>query len=111
MYVPIAQQGEAPSGISISVRSAGGSPALLTKSVGPHEQGEVLGTSQSLASISQIVGPVAAGWFIGRGQLYAYGFLAGGCALVGAALSWLQRERPVAGVGSAAEPSQEPDRA
>ncbi len=33
MYVPIAQQKEAPSGISISVRAGGGSPALLTKSV------------------------------------------------------------------------------
>jgi len=33
MYVPIAQQGEAPSGISISVRANAGSPALLTKSV------------------------------------------------------------------------------
>ena len=33
MYVPIGQQAEAPTGISISVRAAGGSPALLTKSV------------------------------------------------------------------------------
>ena len=33
MYVPIAQHAEPPSGISISVRAAGGSPALLTKSV------------------------------------------------------------------------------
>jgi predicted permease len=33
MYVPIAQQAEPPSGISISVRVATGSPALLTKSV------------------------------------------------------------------------------
>ena len=33
MYVPIAQQPEPPSGISISVRAATGSPALLTKSV------------------------------------------------------------------------------
>ncbi len=33
MYVPLGQQGEAPSGISISVRAAGGSPASLTKSV------------------------------------------------------------------------------
>jgi MFS transporter, DHA1 family, tetracycline resistance protein len=80
---------------------------LLTKSVGPHEQGEVLGTSQSLASISQIVGPVAAGWFIGRGQLYAYGFMAGGCALIGAALTWWQRDRTVA----APHTSHEPDRA
>jgi len=33
MYVPIAQQQEPPSGISISVRATGGSPAALTKSV------------------------------------------------------------------------------
>jgi predicted permease len=33
MYVPIAQQAEPPSGISISVRAAGSSPALLTRSV------------------------------------------------------------------------------
>jgi putative ABC transport system permease protein len=33
MYIPIAQQPQTPSGISISVRAAGGSPALLTKSV------------------------------------------------------------------------------
>ena len=33
MYIPIAQQPQPPSGISISVRAAGGSPALLTKSV------------------------------------------------------------------------------
>jgi predicted permease len=33
MYVPIAQHPEPPSGIAISVRTAGGSPALLTKSV------------------------------------------------------------------------------
>jgi putative ABC transport system permease protein len=33
MYIPIAQHAEPPTGISISVRAAGGSPALLTKSV------------------------------------------------------------------------------
>ena len=33
IYVPIAQQAEAPSGISIGVRAASGPPALLTKSV------------------------------------------------------------------------------
>jgi len=33
IYVPITQQAEPPSGISISVRAAGASPALLTKSV------------------------------------------------------------------------------
>jgi predicted permease len=34
MYVPIPQQAQPPSGISISVRAAAGSPALLTRSVG-----------------------------------------------------------------------------
>ena len=33
IYVPIPQHAQAPSGVSISVRAAGGSPALLTKSV------------------------------------------------------------------------------
>jgi predicted permease len=33
MYVPIPQHAQPPSGMSISVRAAGGSPALLTKSV------------------------------------------------------------------------------
>jgi putative ABC transport system permease protein len=33
MYVPIAQHPEPPSSVAISVRAAGGSPALLTKSV------------------------------------------------------------------------------
>ena len=33
IYVPLAQHAQMPSGISISVRAAGGSPALLTKSV------------------------------------------------------------------------------
>jgi predicted MFS family arabinose efflux permease len=59
---------------------------LLTKSVGPDEQGALLGTSQSLAGISQIAGPVIAGWLIGRGQLAAYGLVAGGFALLGALL-------------------------
>ena len=33
MYLPLAQQSEPPSSMSVSVRAAGGSPALLTKSL------------------------------------------------------------------------------
>jgi MFS family permease len=60
---------------------------LLTQSVGRDEQGAALGTSQSLASISQIVGPSMAGFFIQHQQLWAYGLTAGLFALVGAVLS------------------------
>ena len=59
---------------------------LLTKSVGPSEQGAVLGVSQSLSGISQIMGPIVAGWLIGTSRLTAYGLVAGGCAMVGALL-------------------------
>lgn len=60
---------------------------LITKSVGRDEQGAALGTSQSLASISQIIGPEAAGLIIQLGILPAYGVAAGAVALIGALLS------------------------
>ncbi len=60
---------------------------LITKSVGRHEQGEALGASQSLASISQMVGQPLAGVLIGNHLLAAYGLAAGLIALIGAALS------------------------
>jgi MFS family permease len=60
---------------------------LLTRSVGRREQGAALGTSQSLASISQMVGQPLAGLLIERGLLGAYGVAAAAFALVGAALS------------------------
>lgn len=59
---------------------------LLTRSVESDEQGAVLGVSQSLAGISQIMGPVVAGFLIGHGWLAAYGLVAAGAALVGATL-------------------------
>jgi predicted MFS family arabinose efflux permease len=61
--------------------------SLITKSVGREEQGAALGTSQSLASVSQIVGPETAGFLIEHGHLAAYGFAAALFALVGALLS------------------------
>ncbi|WP_437285233.1 MFS transporter [Sorangium sp. So ce406] len=56
---------------------------LLTKSVGRDEQGAALGVSQSLASISQIVGPIGAGWLIEHRALTAYGLMAATFAVVG----------------------------
>jgi DHA1 family tetracycline resistance protein-like MFS transporter len=74
---------------------------LITKSVGRSEQGAALGTSQSLASISQMVGQPLAGLIIGYGLLAWYGVAAGVFALVGAALS-LQPEPAADAVGSSA---------
>jgi MFS transporter, DHA1 family, tetracycline resistance protein len=59
---------------------------MLTKSVGPQEQGGALGASQSLGSIAQIVGPLTAGWLIEHERLGAYGIAAGGFALAGVVL-------------------------
>lgn len=64
---------------------------LLTHSVGAHEQGAVLGVSQSLSSVAAIIGPIVAGWLIGNGQLGMYGMAAGAIALVGAIM--MLRER------------------
>ena len=74
---------------------------LITKSVGRHEQGEALGTSQSLSSISQMVGQPLAGILIQHQLLWAYGLAAGAFALVGALLSMqpepAARDRAVVG--------------
>jgi MFS family permease len=60
---------------------------LITKSVGRHEQGAALGTSQSLASISQMVGQPLAGLLIEQHLSSWYGLAAGAIALVGVILS------------------------
>lgn len=61
---------------------------LLTKSVGRHEQGAVLGVNQSLNSVAQIIGPLIAGWLIEHRRLGAYGLTVGAFALAGAAISF-----------------------
>ena len=66
---------------------------LLTKSVGPHEQGEALGVSQSLNSIAQIIGPILAGFLIEQQQLVLYGITAAVIALWGMLLT-LQSKPP-----------------
>ena len=67
---------------------------LLTKSVGRDEQGAALGTSQSLASVSQIIGPGVAGFLIQHGALWAYGVAAAVVALVGVVLSLQPEPEP-----------------
>lgn len=64
---------------------------LLTHSVGPHEQGAILGVSQSLSSVAAIIGPIIAGWLIEHELLGTYGLAAGAFALIGALL--VMRER------------------
>lgn len=56
---------------------------LITKSVGRKEQGVVLGVSQSLASVSQIIGPIIAGWLIEHHLLKTYGVVAAAFAFLG----------------------------
>lgn len=73
---------------------------LLTQSVGRDEQGAALGTSQSLASLSQIIGPELAGLFIEHHQLSLYGLTAAAFALVGVALS----SAPAPSAAPAADP-------
>ncbi len=58
---------------------------LLTKSVGRDEQGGVLGTSQALASIAQITGPVLAGFLIGKELFLLWGLAVAVFALAAAA--------------------------
>ena len=76
---------------------------LITRSVGRGEQGAALGTSQSLASISQIVGQPLAGMLIEHGLNPYHGVAAGFFALVGAMLT-LQPEPAAAAVPSPPSP-------
>lgn len=59
---------------------------LITRSVDTGEQGAALGTSQSLASLAQIAGPVLAGSLIGAGRLELYGIASAVFAAAGLAL-------------------------
>lgn len=61
--------------------------SLVTKQAGRHEQGVVLGLTQSLMSMASIVAPVLGGLLIQRGFLTAWAWAAAALAVVGAALS------------------------
>lgn len=60
--------------------------SLLSRRTGGGEQGAVIGVTQSLSSISQIVGPLVAGFLIGHDWLVAWGLLSAAVAAVGLAL-------------------------
>ncbi len=61
--------------------------SLITQQAGKREQGVVLGLTQSITSISQIVAPVIAGILIDRGQLVGWAVATAGVAFVGMLLS------------------------
>ncbi|MEO7330783.1 MAG: MFS transporter, partial [Minicystis sp.] len=68
---------------------------LITKSVGPDEQGAALGASQSLSSIAQIVAAPAVGFLIEKEQLVLYGITAGSFALIGVLLAMQPETAPL----------------
>jgi MFS family permease len=81
------------------VSSSGNAPlrpgltSLITRRVGPHEQGLVLGLSQSLNSIAQIAAPLVATAVIGRHMLGVWALLAGGFAAAALAVPTRDDER------------------
>ncbi len=61
--------------------------SLVSRCAGAGEQGVVLGLTQSLGSIAQIVAPPLGGWLIGHGILSGWVLLAGIAAALGLATS------------------------
>jgi MFS family permease len=57
--------------------------SLITQKASKREQGVVLGLTQSLTSIAQIVSPLFSGFLIDRGWLGAWALFAGGMAFCG----------------------------
>lgn len=61
--------------------------SLITQQAGRREQGVVLGLTQSITSVSQIVAPVIAGALIDRRQLSAWALSMAGVAFIGMVVS------------------------
>ena len=61
--------------------------SLITQQAGRHEQGMVLGITQSLMSMASIVSPIASGLLIEHGMLAAWAWVASALAVVGVMLS------------------------
>jgi DHA1 family tetracycline resistance protein-like MFS transporter len=76
--------------------------SLVTRNVGPNEQGVVLGLNQSINSIAQITAPMLAGFLIMQGDLSAWAWVA---AFVGLLGFFLSRPVPLAAVGDGARSS------
>ena len=79
--------------------------SLISRRAGREEQGEVLGVSQSVGSLSRVLGPAAAGFFFGEfGHSAAFFW---GALLVAAAL--VIAAKLIGGSGAARLASAEPD--
>jgi multidrug resistance protein len=61
--------------------------SLITRKAGKHEQGVILGITQSLQSVAQILSPPLATGLIGLGLANAWAFVAGGFMLCGLAVA------------------------
>ena len=61
--------------------------SLITQQAGKREQGVVLGLTQSITSISQIIAPVIAGSLIDHEQLGAWALATAGVAFLGMLVS------------------------
>jgi multidrug resistance protein len=61
--------------------------SLITQQAGKREQGVVLGLTQSITSICQIIAPIIAGTLIDRSQLAAWALVTGGIAVIGTLVS------------------------
>ncbi len=62
----------------------------ITKNVPRHQQGAILGVTQSLQSFSQIVAPLIGGYLIGTGHLSAWAWTASFIAFLGIVLMFFQ---------------------
>jgi MFS family permease len=62
--------------------------SLITQHAARHEQGVVLGLTQSLMSVASMAAPVAAGYLIGLDRLTDWAWLAAVFAAVGCAMAW-----------------------
>jgi len=65
--------------------------SLITQQAGRREQGVVLGLTQSLTSVSQIIAPIIAGMLIDRELLAAWALVAAGTTFTGFTVSKFRR--------------------
>jgi MFS family permease len=75
--------------------------SLITRFAGAHEQGTVLGVTQSMTSVASMISPAAAGYLIGHGQLALWALLAAAMGGAGLAIASLRRS----GASAAREPA------
>jgi MFS family permease len=74
--------------------------SLLSRRSGNNEQGAVIGVTQSLSSISQVIGPLLAGFLIGRDWLAAWALTGAVIAVIGLGLQRSSKASFYAATGS-----------